>query len=80
MVINIPLNSLLTLNVLYHTIPPELRGCEGKDVHGLQSFVLTYSEESDSLLFLLCSPGKWLVILVKLRYLWLYLEVELRRK
>ena len=44
----------LTLNILYHTIPHELCGCRGKDVHGLQSFVLTQSEESDRLLFILC--------------------------
>ena len=38
------------LNVLYHTIPHRLCGCEVKDVRGLQSFVSTHSEESDSLL------------------------------
>ena len=43
----------LTLNVLYHTIPHELCGCQVKDVHGLQRFVSTPSEESDSLLFIL---------------------------
>ena len=44
----------LTLNVLYHTIPHELCRREMKDVHSLQSFVLTHSEESDSLIFILC--------------------------
>ena len=44
----------LTLNVLYHTIPHELCGCEVKDVHGLQSFVSSHSEDSDSALFILC--------------------------
>ena len=44
----------LTLKVLYHITPHELCRCEVKDVHGLQSFVLTHSEESDSLLFILC--------------------------
>ena len=43
----------LTLDVLYHTIPHQLCRCEVKDVHGLQSFVSTRSEESDSLLFIL---------------------------
>ena len=43
----------LTLNVVYHTIPHELCRCEVKDVHSLQSFVLTHSEESDTLLFIL---------------------------
>ena len=46
--------NVLTLNVLYHTIPYQLCGCEVKDVHGLQSFVSTHSEESDSWLFILC--------------------------
>ena len=41
----------LTPNVLHHTIPHELCRCEVKDVHSLQSFVLTHSEKSDSLLF-----------------------------
>ena len=41
----------LTLNVLCHTIPHKLCSWEVKDVHGLQSFVSTHSEESDSLLF-----------------------------
>ena len=41
----------LTLNVLYHTIPHELCGCEGKDVHGLQSFILTLSDESEQFAF-----------------------------
>ena len=45
---------LLTLNVLYHTIPHELFKCEVKDVYGLQSFVSTHSEESGSLLFVHC--------------------------
>ena len=36
-----------TLNVLYHTTPHELCGCEVKDVHSLQSLVSTHSEESD---------------------------------
>ena len=44
---------LLTLHVLYHTISHQLCQCEVKDVHGLQSFVSTHSEESDSLLFIL---------------------------
>ena len=35
-------------------IPHELCRCEVKDVHDLQSFVVTHSEESDSLLFILC--------------------------
>ena len=43
----------LTLHVLYHTIPHELCRCQVKDVHGLQSFVSTHSEESDSSLFIL---------------------------
>ena len=46
---------ILTLSVLYHTIPHELCRCLVKDVHGLQSFVSTHSEESDSLLFILCT-------------------------
>ena len=41
------------LNVLYHTIPHQLCGCQGRDVHGLQSFVSTHSEESDSVPFIL---------------------------
>ena len=41
----------LTLHVLYHTIPHEVCRCQVKDVRGLQSFVSTYSKESDSLLF-----------------------------
>ena len=45
---------VLTLDVLYHTIPHELCRYEVKDVHGLQSFVSTRSEESDSMLFTLC--------------------------
>ena len=44
----------LILNVLCHTIPHTLCRCEVKDVHSLQNFVLTFSEESDSLLFILC--------------------------
>ena len=44
----------LRLNVLYHTIPHELCTCEVKDVHRSQGFALTHSEESDSLLFILC--------------------------
>ena len=44
----------LTINVQYHTIPHELCRCQVKDVHGLQSFVSTHSEESDSLIFILC--------------------------
>ena len=52
--LNITGTFILTLNVLYHTIPHELCGCEAKAVHGLQSFVLTHSEESDSVLFTLC--------------------------
>ena len=35
-------------------IPHELCGCEVKDVHSLQSFVSTRSEESDNLLFVVC--------------------------
>ena len=42
------------LFALYHTIPHKLFGCEVKDVHGLQSFISTHSEESDSVLFTLC--------------------------
>ena len=45
---------LLTLHVLYHTVAHQLCRCEVKDVHGLQSFVSTHSEESDSLLFIFC--------------------------
>ena len=41
----------LTLKVLYHTIPHQLCRCEVKDVHCLQSFVSTHSEENDSLFF-----------------------------
>ena len=37
--------AVLTLNVLYHTIPRELCRCEVKDVHGLQSFVSTQSDK-----------------------------------
>ena len=48
-------HDFLTLNILHHTIPHQLCGCEVKDVHGLQSFVLTHSEESDSMLFTLCA-------------------------
>ena len=48
------LQQRLTLNVLYHTIPHKLCRCEMKDVHSLQSFISTHSEESDSLLFVLC--------------------------
>ena len=44
----------LTLKVLYHTIPHELCRCEVKDVHSLQGIVSAHSEESDSLLFILC--------------------------
>ena len=44
----------ISLNVLRHTIPYKLCRFEAKDVHGLQNFVLTHSEESDSLLFILC--------------------------
>ena len=40
---------ILSLNVLYHTIPHKLCRCEAKDVYGLQSFVSTHTEESDSL-------------------------------
>ena len=40
--------------MLYQTIPYELCRCEMKDVHGLQSFISTHSEESASLLFILC--------------------------
>ena len=39
---------------VHHTIPHQLCRCEAKDVHGSQSFVSTHSEESDSLLFILC--------------------------
>ena len=42
------------LNDLYHTIPHRLCRCQVKDVHSLQSCVSTHSEESDSLLFILC--------------------------
>ena len=48
------LGCLLTLHALYHTIPHELYACEVKDVHSLQSFVSTHSEEDDSVLFTLC--------------------------
>ena len=41
----------LTLNVLHHTIPHGLCRGEVKYVHGLQSFISTHSEESDSSLF-----------------------------
>ena len=41
---------LLTLNVLYHTMPHKL--CEEKDVRDVQSFVSTHFEESDSVLAL----------------------------
>ena len=44
---------MLTLNVLYYTIPHELCRCQVKDEHSLQSFILTHSEESDSWLFIL---------------------------
>ena len=44
----------LTLNVQNHTIPHELCRCQVKDVNGLQSFVLTHSEEKDSFLLILC--------------------------
>ena len=40
-------NYLLTLNVLYHTIPHKLWRWVVTDVHGLQSFVSTHSEESE---------------------------------
>ena len=45
---------LLTVNVLYHTIPHEMCRCEVTVVYGLQSFVTTHFEESDSLRFILC--------------------------
>ena len=51
-------NWSLALNVLYYTIPHELCMCEVKDVHGLQSFITTHSEESDSLLFILFVNNK----------------------
>ena len=41
----------LTLNLLYHTTPRKLCRCEVRDVHSLQSFVSTHSEENESLLF-----------------------------
>ena len=44
----------LTLNVLYHIILHQLCRSEMKDVHGLHSFISIHSEESDSLLFVLC--------------------------
>ena len=44
--------SFFTLNVLYHTMPHKLCGCEEKHVHGVQCFVQTHSEESDSVLFI----------------------------
>ena len=44
----------LALDVLYHTVNRELCRCQVKDVHGLQSFVSANSEESVSLLFILC--------------------------
>ena len=44
----------LSLNVLCHTIPHELCSYEAKDVHSLQSFVSTHSDESDNVLFILC--------------------------
>ena len=37
--------AILTLNVLYHTIPHKLFRCELKDAYGLQSFVSTHSEK-----------------------------------
>ena len=38
-----------------------LCGCEVKDVHGLHSFVLTHSEEGDSVLFILCLQQQMLL-------------------
>ena len=52
---------LNVLLLLYHTIPHELCRCEVKDVHGLQSFVSTHCEESDSLLFILCLQEQMLL-------------------
>ena len=46
--------NVLTLNVLYHTIPHDLCGCEVNDVHGLQNFVSTHYDGSGSVLFILC--------------------------
>ena len=43
----------LKVNVLYHTMPHKLCGCEVKDAHSIQSFVSTHSGESDSVLFIL---------------------------
>ena len=65
---NIPIHKLvfslafpLTLQALHHTIPHQLCGCEVKDVHGLQSFVSTHSEEGDRLLFILCLQQQMLL-------------------
>ena len=54
----------LTLNFLYHTIPHELFRCKVEDVYGLQSFISTHSEDSDSLPFFLCLLQKKLFICV----------------
>ena len=55
------LNNYLTLNILHHTTPHKLCNCEVKDVHSLQSFVSTHSEESDSLLFIHCLQQQMLL-------------------
>ena len=47
-------NDIKLLMSYYHTIPHKLCGCEVKDVHSLQSFASTHSEERDSVLFILC--------------------------
>ena len=45
------LKSHLTVNVLYHTIPHELYGCEVKDVYGLQSSISTILEKKVTVCF-----------------------------
>ena len=42
------------VNVLYHTIPHKLFECDVNDVHRLHSFVFIHSEESCSVLSMLC--------------------------
>ena len=55
------LTNILTLNVLYRTIPHELCRCLVKDVQGSQSFNLIHSERSDSLVFIMCLQEQMLL-------------------
>ena len=46
------------INVLHHTIPYKLCRFEMKDMHGLQRFSSTDSDESENLLFMFCLKKK----------------------